>query len=288
MYNLLVSSDENSWDGKPFRLELTRCVREYTEDTISDTYGKFTPTQINVIRRFPCIFAYEAFCKKDPKFGLIQDITKRQGQLRVKYEIIDLEKFLTHTDLTNMSFELDIDKFEMNRTHWAIKEVNLANELVTKDIVLPEWAYSDSRVIDITKHDFDVALSFPGGTRDYVKSIAEELERILGPDTFFYDDKYTAQLARPSLDKLLEDIYCHRSKMVVVFLSKEYEKKKWCGIEFRVVKEIIMEKEYKRVMFVKLDESDIQGVLKTDGYIDARKYSPRDIARLIQQRVTLL
>ena len=78
MYNLFVSSSKESWDGEPFILEIRRCVHEYTEDAISETYGNFTKTQINAIRRFPCIFAYEAFCKKDPKFGLILDITKRQ------------------------------------------------------------------------------------------------------------------------------------------------------------------------------------------------------------------
>ena len=290
MYNLFVSSNEESWDGEPFVLESGRCVcvSEYTEDAIVKTYGNLTKTQVNRIRRFPCVFAYEAFLKKDPKFGLIRAITKRQGQVRIDYEIKKLDKFLSHNDLSEMSFALDIEKWEMSRTHWAIKKVNLAMELEATGIILPAWARGDGRTVDLTKHDFDVALSFPGETREYVKSIALELERILGPNSYFYDENYTAQLARPSLDALLQDIYRHRSKMIVVFLSKAYQEKKWCGIEFRAVTEIIMEREHERVMYVKLDEGDIQGVLKTDGYIDGQKYSPPEIARFIQERLILL
>ena len=288
MYNLFVSSSKESWDGEPFVLEIGRCVRENTEDEIFKTYGNLTKTQVNTIRRFPCIFAYEAVCKKDPKFGLIREITKRQGQVRIDYEIKELDRFLSHTDLSEMSFDLDIDKWEMSRTHWAIKKVNLAMELEATGIILPAWARGDGRTVDLTKHEFDVALSFPGEIREYVKSIALELERILGPNSYFYDDNYTAQLARPSLDALLQDIYSNRSKMIVVFLSKAYQEKEWCGIEFRAIKEIIMERKYERVMFVKLDEGDIQGVLKTDGYIDGHRYSPQEIARFIQDRVILL
>ena len=288
MYNLLVSSSAESWDGEPFRLEIGRCLREFTQDAIIKSYGNLTKTQVNTIRHFPCIFAYEAFLKKDPKFGLIREITKRQGQVRIDYEIIELDRFLSHTDLSKMSFDLDISKWEMNRTHWAIKKVNLAMELEAAGIMLPAWARGDGRTVDLAKHEFDVALSFPGEIREYVKSITLELERILGPNSYFYDDNYTGQLARPSLDALLQDIYSNRSKMIVVFLSKAYQEKEWCGIEFRAVKEIIMERKYERVMFVKLDEGDIQGVLKTDGYIDGQRYSPQEIARFIQERLTLL
>ena len=44
--------------------------------------------------------------------------------------------FLTHPELSDMLFDLDIDKWEMSRTHWAIKEVNLLKELAAKSIFL--------------------------------------------------------------------------------------------------------------------------------------------------------
>jgi len=287
MYNLFVSGSEESWNGEPYIFnEINRCIREYTDEKITKEYGEFTESQIESIRRFPCIFAYEGGCKKDPKFGLIRNITKRHGKIKIEYEILELENFLSYSDISKMLFDLDISEWEMNRTHWAIKDINLSKELASKNIFLPSW--TRTKAVDITKHNFDIALSFPGEIRNYIKSVAEHLERIIGPKSYFYDDNYTSQLARPSLDNLLQDIYKNRSKLVVVFLCDKYQEKEWCGIEFRAIQEIIMQKQNEKVMFVRMDNSKVPGVFKTDGYIDGQKYSPAQVAGFIQERTSLL
>lgn len=153
---------------------------------------------------------------------------------------------------------------------------------------LPSLPHNKTKAVDITKHSFEVAFSFPGEVRDYVESIASELEKEIGPNSYFYDNKYKAQLARPSLDKLLQDIYRNRSKLIVVFLCQKYEDKKWCGVEFRVISEIIMERKLQKVMFVRMDESSVEGVFKTDGYIDGRSHTPSDVAGFIKERVSLI
>lgn len=288
MYSLLVSCSDESWDGEPYILEVERCVREYTDKGITEKFGEFTQSQVDEIRRFPCIFAYETGCKKDPKFGLIRDITKRQKKVKIEYEIVDLDNFISHSDISTMLFDLDISDWEMNRTHWAIKDVNLSRELASKGIRLPKWARSEAKAVDITKHEFDVALSFPGEIRDYIEPIVAEIEREIGPNSYFYDSNYVAQLARPSLDDLLQDIYRNRSKLIVVFLCEKYQEKEWCGIEFRAIKEIIMERQHEKVMYVKMDDGKVQGVFKTDGYIDGRAHSPAEMAGFIQERISLL
>ena len=121
-----------------------------------------------------------------------------------------------------------------------------------------------------------------------VEKIAIELERLIGPNSYFYDNNYVSQLARPSLDVLLQDIYRKRAKLIVVFLSADYQRKDWCGVEFRAIKEIILERDNKRIMFVKVDDGQVDGVFKTDGYVDARKFTPSDIAGFIHERADLL
>jgi hypothetical protein len=286
MYNLLVSANDESWDGSPWEIEQPRCVREYTDDRIAAQWGKLTAEDVNELRRHPCIFAYESGCKKDPRFGVIRDVVARQGQVRITYELFGLDHFLTHCDLADLAFELDIWKWELNRTHWAVKDVDLARELHAKGITLPHWARAGAKAVDITTHGFDVALSFPGESRDYVENVAKELERLLGPHAYFYDNNYVSQLARPNLDVLLQEIYGIRSGLVVVFLSRDYQDKEWCGVEFRAIREIIMKRETSRVMFVRLDDGGLDGVFKTDGYIDARKFSPHDVARFVEERVS--
>jgi hypothetical protein len=290
LYNLLISSDVKAWDGEPYLLKLDRCVREYTDTSISKKFGDFTENQVDSIRRFPCIFAYEAFCQKDPKFGIILDVTKRQGIVKIEYEIIEMDNFITYTDMSNMLFGLNIGEFEIKRTHWAIKDVDLPKELSAKDIKLPYWAKSESNAVDITKHEFDVAFSFPGElkVRNYVESVAAKLEREIGPNSYFYDNNYKAQLARPSLDNLLQDIYRNRSKLAVVFLCEKYQEKDWCGIEFKAIQEIILERDFTKIMYIKMDDGQVEGVFKTDGFIDGRNYAPAEVARFINQRVQLL
>ncbi len=289
MYNLFVSSDKQSWNGEPYLLELERCIYEYTDTAIVNRYCNLTADNVNELRRLPCIFAYESFNNQNPKFGVLRDVTKRQGKAEIEYDILCLDTFLTVADLSDtLAFELDISKWEMNRTHWAVKNINLAKELHPKGIVLPHWARTASKAVDITTHEFDVALSFPGEIRNYIEPIAAELEHNMGPNSYFYDNNYVSQLARPSLDTLLQDIYRNRSKLVVVFLCSDYQDKEWCGIEFRAIKEIMMLREHNKIMFVKMDDGHVDGVFKTDGYIDGQKYSPSDVARFIQERLGLL
>ncbi|MFB5651121.1 toll/interleukin-1 receptor domain-containing protein [Leptospira wolffii] len=287
MYNLFLSADSKDWNGRPFSIDAQRYL-EYTDNEIIEKYKILNQETIKEVKRFPCIFGYETQCNKNPKFGFLREVVSRQGEIRVEYEIISLNKFIKHSDFTKLKFELDIGGWELNRTHWAIKDVNLYRELRQYRIELPEWIYRDSKSVNISKHNFDVSLSFPGEFREYVEKIAFELERLIGPNSYFYDNNFKAQLARPQLDILLQDIYRNRSKLIVVFLSKKYQEKEWCGIEFRAISEIIMEKEHDRIMFIRMDDGKIEGVFKTDGYIDARKHNPIEIANFIKERINII
>jgi hypothetical protein len=288
MYNLFVSGDNEAWNGEPWQIELSRCVREYTDESITQRLGDLDSAALVELKRLPCIFAYETPIKTPPKFGLLGDVTKRQGEVRVQYQLDSLAPFLTADDLAAMSFELDIGKWELHRTHWAVKDVNLPKELERRGIILPAWAREVVKTVDITTHSFDVALSFPGESRVLVEEIALELEREIGPNRYFYDGNFVSQLARPSLDVLLQDIYRNRSKLVVVFLGSDYQRKEWCGVEFRAIKQIIFERDHKRVMFIRTDGGAVEGVFDTDGFIDAQKFSAAEIARFIRERVELL
>lgn len=288
MYNLFVSGNTDDWSGEPWIVEASRCVNEYTDEAIIGHYGSLDSASVEALKKLPCIFAYEATKQKSPKFGVIKSIAKRQGQVRVQYELIAVDPYLSHFNLDEMLFELDIGKWEMNRTHWAVKEVNLAIELHTKGINLPSWTRSVSKAVDISRHHFEVALSFPGEIRPLVEEVAGHLERRMGPNAYFYDNNYVSQLARPSLDTFLQGIYRDRAKLIVVFLSADYQRKDWCGIEFRAIRGIIAERKNDRIMFVRTDDGAVDGVFNTDGYIDARKHGAEALPKFIHERAQLL
>ena len=183
--------------------------------------------------------------------------------------------------------QLDIGEWELNRTHWAVKDVDLALELGRRGIVLPGWRTTGG-TIDIRQHRFEVALSFPGEHRSYVERVAGELERELGAAACFYDRYYEAQLAQPSLDVLLDQIYGERSGLVVAFICREYDEKEWCGIEWRKIRERVVTGDAWEVMYVRLGEGEVAGMTRLDGYIDARERPPEELARLIVQRVQVV
>lgn len=180
-------------------------------------------------------------------------------------------------DYESIKAQFDRDKESFQELEYELQSLLEEGELT-----------NSPKSVDITTHVFDVALSFPGEIRPYIEKIVQELEKFIPPNSYFYDNKFTSQLARPSLDILLQDIYKNRSNLVVVFLSGDYQRKEWCGIEFRAIKEIIMERANHKIMLIKMDDETIDGIFKTDGYIDGRKYKPRDIARFIKERVGLL
>lgn len=146
---------------------------------------------------------------------------------------------------------------------------------------------SGDQIVNLNSHCFDVALSFPGEVREYVESTANRLVDKLGKNAVFYDNNFKSQLARPSLDVLLQQIYGQRSRLLVVFLCEKYQEKKWCGVEFRAIKDVLFQREYEKVMYVKMDDGKVEGVFQTDGYIDGRLNSPEELSKFVLERLQI-
>lgn len=151
----------------------------------------------------------------------------------------------------------------------------------------PKIEKVDKSLTKVDEINFKVALSFPGEHRTYVSKVVEILKESLGKDQIFYDYDYQSQLAIPNLDAMLQKIYRSNSDLVVVFLCKEYSQKEWCGLEWRAVRDIIKSKEHGRIMLIRFDDSQIEGIFSIDGYIDANQFSESEIAKFILERVQL-
>jgi len=143
------------------------------------------------------------------------------------------------------------------------------------------------RIQKIEEIKFRVALSFPGEKRTYVKKVADKLKEALNDNTIFYDMDYKAQLARLNLDTLLQSIYHDNSELLVVFLCEEYTKKEWCcNVEWRAVKDLIMNRPDKNnIMFIRFDNAEVSGIYSNDGFIDAKTHSEDQVADLILERL---
>lgn len=287
-YHLIVSHDANAFKGNRFEMPSERCLENaYTDTPLRDYFAPFPDSRNEELLNMPALIAYERETSKDNiRLVKLLEIKRRGNRVRGIFEPFGPE--ITLGQIDELAFDLDIDGFEFHRTHWALKNVDIQTVLARAGIETASFAITQRPCVDVESHIFRVALSFPGEARHLAQEIAHHLEGILGHNSVFYDFFYQESLARPSLDLLLHKIY-FKAKLNVVFLSKDYQTKPWCsGVEFRVIRDLIADRQHNRVMYIRTDDGDVEGVFKTDGYIDARVHSPKAIAAFIERRLRLV
>lgn len=123
MINLFVSGIETEWEQSPGFMPKLRCLTEYILPQYKEMYLPLTDETIQELKQIPCIFTYEKACGKDAYIGRILNITVRQNDVRIDYELTG--DMIDHETFSSLSQLLDMGSWEMNRTHWTIKTVNL-------------------------------------------------------------------------------------------------------------------------------------------------------------------
>ncbi|WP_459379020.1 toll/interleukin-1 receptor domain-containing protein [Serratia sp. ser-z] len=129
MFNLLVSACEDDWNNPSWVISKSRFL-EYTDDDIKDRFKNLSEDVINTLKTIPTFFMYEDYHRASAKIGQITEIQRRQTEIKITYAFNPAIKEIPYERLRTIYRELDIsNKFEPNRTHWAIKDVNLIETL---------------------------------------------------------------------------------------------------------------------------------------------------------------
>ncbi len=280
-----MTASEGVWDVPAYEYDQTRFL-EHTANTLQSKYKNLTASVIEELKSFPALFTYEG-SDKPVRVGYIRRIKERGRSILIEYEFDETIKPFTFSELLPLQMQLDIGNYEMSRTHWALKDEDLFGILASAGLVDNTFVAGEGQLGRVEEMRFKVALSFSGEWREYVSAVAAEVKKRLGRGTVFYDKDFTAQLARPNLDTLLQRIYLSNSDLVVVFLCKDYESKEWCGLEWRAIRQIIKNKNDHAIMFMRFDAADVSGSMSIDGYVDLKEYSPLQAARMIVERVRL-
>ena len=185
MYNLFVCGHTGSWSGDPWTVERSRCINtdEDTDGDVAERFGDLDTAQIRELCRFPCIFAFEAW-EKAPKFGFIRDVIvlRSRAEVKVKYELIECERFLTAGELKELETQLAIRRWERGRTHWAVKDVDLHRVLLdAKGISLPRRDDVASKVDPSTESATNDDLWKPASApRLFMSHLASRKEEVHG------------------------------------------------------------------------------------------------------------
>jgi len=148
--------------------------------------------------------------------------------------------------------------------------------------------FNNNTLLNLREHHFEVALSFPGEKRAYVKEVVDNLLKTLYREEVFYDNHFKSQIAQPNADVILQNVYRNNSKLLVVFICSEYDQKQWCGLEWRAIREVIKHKNDQQIMPIRFDDQEIEGLFSIDGYIDANDHNEEEVARLILERLAVL
>lgn len=130
---------------------------------------------------------------------------------------------------------------------------------------------------------YDVALSFAGEDRKYVRGVADAL--IAAGVEVFYDEYEQVDLWGKNLFEHLTSIYRDESRYVVIFASRHYSTKVWTSHERRSAQARAIAEQSECILPVRFDDTQIPGLLNTTSYIDLTKLSPGELADLISKKI---
>lgn len=134
MFNLLVSASDEAWLGDPYTYDRSR-VFEYTEDAIVSRFNELREDQLERLRTLPSLFAYERSNAQDARVGHITEILIQNRKVVVSYEFDPAVASVPHQLLDDRKVDLDVGDWELNRTHWAVKDIDLIAFLEAQGLV---------------------------------------------------------------------------------------------------------------------------------------------------------
>jgi tetratricopeptide (TPR) repeat protein len=134
---------------------------------------------------------------------------------------------------------------------------------------------------------FRVAFSFAGEKRDYVAEIAALLAQRFGEEAILYDKYHEAEFSRDDLAFYLPKLYHEDSDLIVAVFSSDYEKKEWCGLEYKAIFDLIKRGLSREVMLTRFGHVQGQGLFSLAGYSELDSRTPGQASHLILERLAV-
>lgn len=127
---------------------------------------------------------------------------------------------------------------------------------------------SNPNPADATK--FDVAISFAGTEREHAEKLANTLKD--AGFSVFYDEFYPEYLWGKNLVDTFDEIFRKRSRYCVIFISKDYKDRVWTNHERQSAQaRALNEKGKEYILPIKVDDTELDGMPPTVGYVPIKK-----------------
>lgn len=132
------------------------------------------------------------------------------------------------------------------------------------------------------EYRFDFAVSFAGEDRGYVEEVVKGTR---GERKVFYDEDYQVEMWGEDLVEYFTDLYQHQARYVVMFISRHYAEKMWTNLERRSALVRAFNQRGPYILPVRLDDTQLPGLLPTVSYLDARRVGLSGLIEAIKLKV---
>jgi hypothetical protein len=128
-------------------------------------------------------------------------------------------------------------------------------------------------------YKYDIALSFSGDDREYVEKVAQTLKD--NGVTVFYDMFEEIDLWGKDLGIHFDFVYRKSAKYCIPFISSSYKDKIWTNHEIKTAISRAINSNEEYILPARFDDTEIDGIRPTIGYLDLRKLTPDQLAEKI-------
>lgn len=135
-----------------------------------------------------------------------------------------------------------------------------------------------------TKHyKYDIVISYAAEDRAYADALAKDLlERKV---KIFYDKYEQVDLWGKNLYTHLSDLYQNKARYCIMFISKHYATKLWTNHERQVVQARAFKENEEYILPIRLDDTEIPGIVSTVAYLRCPPETPETIADAILKKL---
>ena len=137
-----------------------------------------------------------------------------------------------------------------------------------------------------TEPQYQVALSFAGEQRAYVREVASELAKH-SVTTFFDEDEEVALWGKNLIEEF-QRIYMTDSHVVVMFISKEYAEKPWTRHERRSALARALRERREYILPARFDDTILEGLDPNLSYLPLQGRSPQQLTDAILKKLVQL
>ena len=136
---------------------------------------------------------------------------------------------------------------------------------------------------DGSGRQYDVAISFAGADRAIASEIAAKIkERRF---KVFYDEYEAATLWGVDLYAHLSDVYANRARFCLMLISRHYAERLWTKLERKAAQSRAFKERQAYILPLRIDDTEIEGILDTTGYIHLRENTLDEVVELLLSRL---